>query len=83
MVWFNTPQYVHPDMSSDDPPENELTNKNETEFPIGEPQEPARRESVMWRCSDCGGMWRAEDESPEACPDCDAPSEQLFRWEED
>lgn len=70
-------------MASSDNPESELTNKNETELPIGDPQEPARRESVMWRCSECGEMGRLDDELPEACPACGAEREELYRWEED
>ncbi|WP_049981953.1 DUF7130 family rubredoxin-like protein [Halolamina rubra] len=70
-------------MASSDNPENELRNKNETELPIGDPQAPAKRESVMWRCSDCGEMGRLAEELPETCPACDADREELYRWEED
>ncbi|ELZ14394.1 hypothetical protein NP511_04235 [Natrinema thermotolerans] len=62
---------------------DELRNKNETELPIGEAREPERRGYTMWRCGSCGEMGRFEDELPEACPDCLAPREELFYWEED
>jgi rubrerythrin len=70
-------------MSPNDPSENELRNKNETELPIGDPQAPAKRESARWRCSDCGEMGRTDGDLPGACPDCGAPRERLYRPEED
>jgi rubrerythrin len=38
---------------------------------------------LMWRCDECGEMGELEDGMPEACPDCGAPKEELYAWEED
>jgi hypothetical protein len=37
---------------------------------------------LMWRCWECGAMGSI-DEIPEACPDCGAPSEDIYYWTED
>ncbi|MXV62278.1 hypothetical protein GS429_09425 [Natronorubrum sp. JWXQ-INN-674] len=66
-----------------DSAESELSNKEETEIPIGEPQEPERRESNMWRCRGCGEMGKFDGTLPEECPGCAAPKEDLYYWEED
>jgi len=47
---------------------DELRNKDETEIPIGEAQEPESRGYTMWRCRSCGEMGRLEGELPEAVP---------------
>jgi len=39
-------------------------------------------EAVMWRCWECGEMGQIAD-LPEECPDCGAPKEQLYYWQED
>lgn len=39
---------------------------------------------VMWRCWECGEMGEIDDgDLPEACPNCDAPREELYYWIED
>ena len=68
---------------SDQSADGELTNKEETEIPIGEPREPASQAHHMWRCQNCGEMGRFERELPAACPGCDGPREELYYWEED
>jgi len=37
---------------------------------------------LVWRCSQCGALGNL-DELPDACPDCDAPREDLYYWTED
>ncbi|WP_251342042.1 DUF7130 family rubredoxin-like protein [Haloplanus halophilus] len=37
---------------------------------------------LVWRCSRCGAVGDIDD-MPEACPDCDAPREDLYYWTED
>jgi rubrerythrin len=37
---------------------------------------------LVWRCSQCGAVGDI-DELPAACPDCDAPREDLYYWTED
>ncbi|MFB6101783.1 MAG: rubredoxin-like domain-containing protein [Haloplanus sp.] len=37
---------------------------------------------LVWRCSQCGAVGDL-GELPEACPDCDAPREDLYYWTED
>ncbi|ELZ30876.1 hypothetical protein C474_10456 [Halogeometricum pallidum JCM 14848] len=37
---------------------------------------------LMWRCAECGEMGDVE-EMPDACPNCDAPKEELYYWTED
>ena len=34
---------------------------------------------LMWRCSDCGEMAELDD-TPGACPNCDAPKEHRCCW---
>lgn len=58
-------------------------NKNETELPIGEVQDIEAREHAMWRCGACGEMGELGPVLPESCPECAAPKEELFYWEED
>ncbi|TYT63785.1 DUF7130 family rubredoxin-like protein [Natrialba swarupiae] len=72
-------------MSFNDRPSGELTNKEETEIPIGEPNEPAQQEYRMWRCGNCGEMGRLQqqDTLPAECPACASPKEDLYYWEED
>ena len=38
---------------------------------------------LMWRCTECGEMGELNNDLPEACPNCDAPKEQLYYWTED
>ena len=64
-------------------PEGELSNKEETEVPIGEPLEATSREYSMWRCAGCGEMGRLTDDLPTSCPSCEGPREELYYWEED
>lgn len=66
-----------------DDPTGELSNKDETEIPIGEPNDPAAREYNMWRCGECGEMGQLGDALPEECPGCLASKEELYYWEED
>lgn len=70
---------------SEDPTagEGELSNKNETEVPIGEPTEPEGRSPRMWRCGACGEMGEFTGTLPSTCPSCDAAKEELYYWEED
>lgn len=37
---------------------------------------------LVWRCSQCGAVGEL-GELPDACPDCDAPREDLYYWTED
>ena len=37
---------------------------------------------LVWRCSQCGAIGDLES-WPAACPDCDAPREDLYYWTED
>jgi hypothetical protein len=37
---------------------------------------------LVWRCSQCGAIGDLEN-WPAACPDCDAPREDLYYWTED
>ena len=37
---------------------------------------------LLWRCSACGAVGPIEA-FPDACPDCDAPREELYYWTED
>jgi hypothetical protein len=37
---------------------------------------------LVWRCSQCGAVDDLET-LPDACPDCDAPREDLYYWIED
>ncbi|AZH24100.1 DUF7130 family rubredoxin-like protein [Haloplanus aerogenes] len=37
---------------------------------------------LIWRCSQCGAVGELGD-LPDACPDCDAPREDLYYWTED
>jgi rubrerythrin len=39
-------------------------------------------EALMWRCWDCGEMGKL-GEIPDECPDCGAPREELYHWQED
>ncbi|OIB58989.1 DUF7130 family rubredoxin-like protein [Natrialba sp. SSL1] len=55
----------------------------ETEIPIGEPHDSSEASYSMWRCGDCGEMGQLEDGLPEECPNCSAPKEDLYYWEED
>jgi len=43
--------------------------------------EPGEAE-LMWRCWECGAMGQIED-IPEECPDCGAPKEDIYYWQED
>jgi hypothetical protein len=38
---------------------------------------------LVWRCDDCGEVGDLEGGMPDACPNCDAPREALYRAEED
>ena len=38
---------------------------------------------LMWRCMSCGEMGELDEGVPEACPNCDAPREDLKYWTED
>jgi rubrerythrin len=38
--------------------------------------------TLMWRCWECGAMGEIDD-LPEECPDCAAPREDLYYWQED
>lgn len=58
-------------------------NKNETEVPIGDAQDVEARDHAMWRCDSCGEMGELGDALPDGCPECGAPREELFYWEED
>ncbi|MFW5918346.1 MAG: DUF7130 family rubredoxin-like protein [Haloferacaceae archaeon] len=66
-----------------DVPNGEHSNKGVTEIPIGSPREAANSERVMWRCGQCGTMGRLRGALPERCPDCLAPREELYYYEED
>ncbi|MFC6989826.1 rubredoxin-like domain-containing protein [Haloplanus sp. GCM10025708] len=37
---------------------------------------------LMWRCNECGAMGDIED-LPDACPDCGAPTEDIYYAIED
>jgi rubrerythrin len=39
-------------------------------------------DALMWRCWDCGEMGQL-GEIPEECPDCGAPKEDIYYWQED
>jgi len=43
---------------------------------------PSGEATLMWRCWECGAMGDIE-EIPESCPDCDAPREEIYYWQED
>lgn len=55
----------------------------ETEIPIGEPHDSTEPSYIMWRCQDCGEMGELEEDLPDECPNCSAPKEDLYYWEED
>ncbi|MFC7047178.1 hypothetical protein ACFQH6_18830 [Halobacteriaceae archaeon GCM10025711] len=38
---------------------------------------------LMWRCDECGEMGDLEAGLPEACPNCGAPKNALYRTQED
>lgn len=37
---------------------------------------------LQWRCWDCGEIGAIE-EMPETCPNCGAPEEDLYYWQQD
>lgn len=39
-------------------------------------------EALMWRCWECGEMGKL-GEIPEECPNCGAPKEEIYYWQED
>lgn len=43
---------------------------------------PAGQAELMWRCWECGEMGDIEA-IPESCPDCGAPKESIYYWQED
>jgi rubrerythrin len=63
--------------------QNEVSNKEETEIPIGEPRDPESQAHTMWRCQECGEMGRLVDTLSEECPGCTGRKEELYYWEED
>lgn len=38
---------------------------------------------LMWRCDECGEMGDVDGGPPEACPNCGAPKQHLYRVQED
>jgi len=38
--------------------------------------------TLMWRCWECGEVGQIED-IPEECPNCGAPKEDIYYWQED
>jgi rubrerythrin len=37
---------------------------------------------LQWRCWECGEIG-AIDEMPETCPNCGAPEEEIYYWQQD
>lgn len=54
-----------------------IRGKDETEMPIGQPQDPEERPTHVWRCADCGEIGEFEETLPRRCPSCHAGREQL------
>lgn len=50
---------------------------------ITEMEEITERDQIMWRCWECGAMGKIEASLPAECPECGAPREELYYWEED
>lgn len=69
--------------SDTDDPREDLSNKDKTEIPIGEPRDPTAQDHSMWRCGECGEMGQLGDALPEECPECLAPKEELYYRDED
>ncbi len=38
---------------------------------------------LMWRCGECGEMGELDEGMPDACPNCNAPREEIAAVEED
>jgi len=39
-------------------------------------------DAILWRCWECGEMGQIAD-TPEECPSCHAPKEDIYYWQED
>jgi hypothetical protein len=50
---------------------------------VADARELTGRDYIMWRCWECGEMGEIEGPLPAACPECDAPREELYYWTED
>jgi ABC-type ATPase with predicted acetyltransferase domain len=49
-----------------------------------EAESKAGIKELHWRCWDCGELGRLEaTDLPEECPNCGAPKEELYYWQQD